>query len=130
MTKARDFLADNGLAIRGARGKFSKEAKAFLAKAIETGETFEDWNENGRIIPVHTPRVPKSTVARRSVGKAATPSVVRIREENVISLIDDRGTLINVGQCSQGHAISRCTCATIKPAAYFNAQDWEIIVKR
>lgn len=126
MTTARDFLADNGLAIRGARGKFSKEAKAFLAKAIETGSKFDDWNENGRIIPVHTPRVPKTTVSRKPIG-AAAPSVVRVREENAIALIDDRGTLINIGQCSQGHTITRCTCKTITPAAYFNAQDWEIV---
>lgn len=42
MQTRRDYLADKGLAIRGARGKFSNAAKEELAKAVAAGVKFSD----------------------------------------------------------------------------------------
>jgi hypothetical protein len=128
MTTAREFLAKNKLAIAGARGKFSKPALEFLNKAIAEGQTFSDWDANGRIKPVHVKRTPKTIVtSHKRVNLAAKPTVVRLREENALQVLDDRGTIINIGQCSQGHTITRCTCSTITPPAYLKAHQWEIV---
>ena len=67
---ARDFLADNNLAIRGARGKLSNAAKAELAKALAKGIKFSDWNELGKIKvePVGKPRKAKVEGAPKVVA--------------------------------------------------------------
>lgn len=42
MQTRRDYLASKGLAIAGARGKFSNAAKEELTKALASGMTFSD----------------------------------------------------------------------------------------
>lgn len=45
--KARDYLAGKGLAIAGARGKFSNAAKAELDRVMGEGMKFSDWPKPG-----------------------------------------------------------------------------------
>lgn len=150
---AREWLAARKLAIAGARGKFSKDALKALNKAIAEGQSFSDWDENGRIKPVHVPRgsKPKPVVAKPAVmddeevedfdfdieEESKPRKVYRVRpieeqmpfvrKENVLSVIDAEGVLMNVGQCSQGHAIRRCTCSDIQPPKWMKAELFELL---
>lgn len=108
--KARDWLVKQGLAKQG-RGRFSREAKAALAKAIEEGMTFSDF----KLTADETPKVTKVE------HRATAPLVVRepVRANRVMWGID-RGTesshsplLIAVstcGSCSRG--VAYCNCNT------------------
>lgn len=132
MQTARDYLADQNLAIRGARGKFSHEAKAALAAALKSGIKFSDWDENGRILPVRTPRGSKRavvTVAPSAEGvvtespapkpkqfstqcapkaRVSTP----VREETAIKVVDRFGITIKVDHCSKcSSSVRMCRCA-------------------
>jgi hypothetical protein len=95
---ARDFLADNGLAIRGARGKFSKEAKAFLAKAQAEGKVFADAKTAGV----------QATPVRKAVVLGAP---VRVRKETMIRVVESDGTTIHIDWCFNcARSVGQCGC--------------------
>ena len=136
---ARDYLADHGLAIRGARGKFSLEAHARLKAFIDGGGELSDWNHNGRIkltpeIKERKPRVmkqPKETVAKAkaSIAKPVVDYVApkapvikttinNVRKENTIHLVYENGEIINQDMCWKGHSVRRCTCSEVLPREF------------
>lgn len=84
MQTARDFLVKANLAKPG-RGKFSNEAKEYLAEAIRDGHKFSDWDENGR---VSVSNAEKNKFEKR-LAPEVTPApkskpFVRYREETEI----------------------------------------------
>lgn len=132
--KARDFLADNNLAKRGARGKFSKEAREFLKIAIDRGEKFEDWNENGRILPNKIKSVANAPTAPKLLRKHATGIDVTqykpVREENTMRIVSHQGHTINIDTCSSCiKSIRYCRCETMFPPAYLDAREWSLVVR-
>lgn len=130
--KARDFLADHQLAKRSARGKFSNEAKQFLAKAIAEGKTFEDWNANGRILvdqkPKPLPAAPK--LIRKSATGINISQYKPVRTENTMRIISEEGHTINIDTCNTCiKSIRYCRCAKMSPPAYMNAREWSLVVR-
>ena len=96
MNTAREYLAGKGLAIAGARGKFSKAAHEELARALSAGMKFSDWPKSGVATPRKVSNVaknsPKVSVTRNSgAGHSATeteylsPSDFRFPEEDYIA---------------------------------------------
>lgn len=126
--KARDWLAAQGLAIAGARGKFSTPAIAALNKALADGEGFDDWDEQGRKQPQPRERViylnkpkPEPRVIRKpkefsTVNAPIVKSLPFVRVENTLSIVDN-GVTINVDHCKNGHSIRRCECRKIEAPA-------------
>lgn len=57
MQTRREYLADKGLAIAGARGKFSNAAKEELARAYASGMTFSD--DEAKVKPAKATGAPK-----------------------------------------------------------------------
>lgn len=96
MKTAREYLAGKGLAIAGARGKFSKAAHAELDRALSAGMKFSDWPKSGVATPRKASNVtknsPKVSATRNSaVGHSATeteylsPSDFRFPEDDYIA---------------------------------------------
>jgi NAD-dependent dihydropyrimidine dehydrogenase PreA subunit len=122
MTTARDYLASKGLAIAGARGKFSHAAKAELTRALNEGVTFEDWDGNGRVKAVAAnPRVrnePRTITIDGEVfiepepaPRTPIPPAPIRREETIIQVIDRFGIKVNLDHCHQcGRCVQKCAC--------------------
>lgn len=87
MQSARDFLVKANLAKPG-RGKFSNEAKEHLKQAIADGQSFTDWDENGRISvsPNEKNRIEKraDVIESAPVIPKRRPDYVRYREESQV----------------------------------------------
>lgn len=72
MTTAREYLASKGLAIAGARGKFSNAAKAELDRVLGEGMKFSDWPKAGTA-PVARSTSGRPAPATRAVSNVVTP---------------------------------------------------------
>lgn len=70
----RDWLAKQGLAIAGSRGKFSNAAKAALAKADSEGYQFLDGPSPSGPLPL------KTTISKAGGQKEETPVVSDVRQ--------------------------------------------------
>lgn len=127
MQTARDFLVKANLAKPG-RGKFSNEAKAHLNEAINNGQKFSDWDENGRvtisnvekskfekrIAPVDEPPV-------RKINRAAT---VRYREESQVVFTHPKHGRIVVLDTLEGKPI--WAIEKIKTPSWLKEYTWEL----
>lgn len=110
--KARDWLVKQGLAKQG-RGRFSREAKAALAKAISEGMSFSDFKLTGDEAP---------KVQRVAEFRTATPVVVDrqpFRTQKVVWAVD-KGTkpshaplVVTLDSCAGcSKSISYCGCSS------------------
>lgn len=86
MQTRREYLADKGLAIAGARGKFSNAAKEELARAMAAGIKFSDDIEKAAA----TPRVPRERVPAPAESEYVSPSDYRFPESEY-KLLDKSG---------------------------------------
>lgn len=141
MTTARDYLATKGLAIAGARGKFSHAAKAELTRALNEGVTFEDWNHNGRVKAVSAnPRVHNKEVKTITIDGEVfvepapaprtpiPPAPVR-RDETMIQVIDQFGIKINIDHCTVcTRSVRKCACRKGPQVGAWLAKDAQSIV--
>lgn len=81
MKTKREWLASQGLAIAGARGKFSNAAKEALAKAEASGMQFSD-SPNATTAPkVTKPKAPAPVVSTAADSLYLSPSDFRFPEE-------------------------------------------------
>ncbi len=134
MTTARNWLADQNLAIRGAKGKFSTIALAALARHIQAGNKFEDWDANGRVKPgatgTETVRVVKIKPAR--VSTLIKRDMHAVRRESKMRIVDKRGTIIvldtHSGKDSCNRPIKFCMCKNLKPPHYIDVASFSIEV--
>lgn len=78
MQTRREYLADKGLAIAGARGKFSNAAKEELTRALAAGMTFSDDVSVKPATP--KPTVEKTTVPAPTDTPYVSPSDYRFPE--------------------------------------------------
>lgn len=128
---AREYLVELGLASPG-RGKFSKVAKEALAKAIEDGKSFSDWDEAGSLTArsrrTRMVYIPSDQPAPKPEAKPK-PKVNYIREENRLRIVDNNGVTMDLEFCSLGHSIQMCTCKTVYAPVYFNAVSSQLIIK-
>lgn len=136
MIKARDFLADNDLAIRGAKGRFSREAIAFLIKSYKEGQRFSDWTPPAGTLPKPKPApapapVQKIEPVKPKRIKPLDVSVYKpVRKENTLRIIDEFGVTINLDTCTNCiKSIRNCRCKTIVPPAYLNATEWSLVTR-
>lgn len=100
--KARDYLASKGLAIAGARGKFSNAAKAELDRVMGEGMKFSDWPKVGTApVPSKSGGPTKSSpVAQQSPGDSPYlyPSDFRFPEAEYIAK-DNKGNKYSMREC-------------------------------
>jgi len=94
MQTARDWLAERGLAIAGARGKFSNAAHKALEKAAAEGVTWSDWpKDKTSTRPVV--KVEKTTTVRASAHTGDYPFLtndeLNYPEENYRAVERDSG---------------------------------------
>lgn len=130
MTKARDFLADHNLAIRTARGKFSNEAKEFLQLAIADGQKFEDWNENGRVLPNSVKAVAPPKLVRKYATGIDVSQYKPVRKENTMRIISEQGHTINIDTCGTCvRSIRYCQCSKMAPPAYMQGLEWSLVLR-
>lgn len=128
--KARDWLADQNLAKRGAKGKFSTVAMQALAKHIAAGNTFDDWDKNGRIKPVtngdEIVRTVKMPVQR--VTPIIKTDRVAIRGANKMRVVDTNGAVIildtHTGKDSCNKPIRFCSCKNLRPPHYIDVESF------
>lgn len=127
MTK-REWLAERGLAIPGARGKFSRDAIAAIAaeeKRCSDENIPLPWTEKEKPVPGKRGRKPKTSkgitqfeksqgIEEESVLKRQDYNVIvsppKRREETEAWVIDQNGFLVGImfcGGCQK--SISRCT---------------------
>lgn len=127
---AREYLVELGLASPG-RGKFSKVAKEALAKAIEDGQTFSDYDEKGsttaRTRRTRMVYIPSAQPVPRV--EKPKPKINYLREENRLRIVDSNGVTMDLEFCSLGHKIQMCTCKTVYAPVYFNAVSTQLIIK-
>lgn len=118
---AREWLAARNLAKPGTRGIFSKEAKAALVQAMKDGVQFADWNEQGRIKSMHTPRKSAVVVTVRGqeievmeeprVERKPIPPSPRRREETIVKITDHNGTVTKLDHCQLcTRSVQKCGC--------------------
>lgn len=100
--KAREYLASKGLAIAGARGKFSNAAKVELDRAMAAGTKFSDWPKSGTApVPSKSGGPTKSTA---SVATSPTespylyPSDFRFPEAEYVAK-DAKGNKYSMREC-------------------------------
>lgn len=108
----REWLAMQGLAIAGARGKFSHKAKAALAKAYADGIDIASLEYQPTAKTVTKQKTEPNVIKKISIIKPAE----KVRDNDIMWAID-RGTkpgmsdlviaITNCGGC--GKTISRCT---------------------
>lgn len=124
MTTARDYLAGKGLAIAGARGKFSNAAKEELARSLAAGMTFSDWPK-GVTAPVKSSPVSKDGAKREAkpVGQNAGdsayvfPSDFRF-PEGKYEAKDATGKRYSVRECCNTCRVSLTNHACNTPSIY------------
>jgi hypothetical protein len=98
--KARDYLAGKGLAIAGARGKFSNAAKAELDRVMGEGMKFSDWPK-GSTAPVPSKSGgPTKAVPVPSAGDSPYlyPSDFRFPEDEYVAK-DAKGKRYSMREC-------------------------------
>lgn len=118
--KARDYLAGKGLAIAGARGKFSNAAKEELASALSAGMKFSDWPKDGTA-PVPSKSAGPSKAAevapKASDSLYVSPSDFRFPEGDYIAKGSD-GKKYSMRECCNTCRVSLTNHACNSPTIY------------
>ncbi len=126
MQKARDYLVELGLAIPGARGKFSVNAKKALQEAMANGIKFADYDERGSTTRRRIVFIPSDQpMPGKEAAKKKNPT---LRAENRLRITDSNGITMDLEYCSLGHEIQMCSCKTVYAPAYFNAVSSQLII--
>lgn len=122
----REYAASLGLAIAGARGKFSKAANEAINKARAEGMTFSDDDK-----PVSTPRLAPvggtSEPVRASIPPVTEspylyPSDFRFPEGEyrAVAVIDGKRTVFGMRECCNNCRVSLTNHACDNPTIYGN----------
>lgn len=88
MPTKREWLADKGLAIAGARGKFSNAAKEALAAAEEAGIVFSDSTPTARPAPKGGDK-PEPKPKPAGISDYLFPSDFRYPEDEYVAVARD-----------------------------------------
>jgi len=112
----RDYLASLNppLAIAGARGRFSKAAKAELVRARAAGMTFA---EKGPVVSNSDGEIPRQSYEPVVYPKIKSPPIVR--DIKSVKGYTQEGFLVETGNCMKClNHVSRCPCkAGIYPSS-------------
>lgn len=126
MQTARDFLVKANLAKPG-RGKFSNEAKAHLNEAINNGQKFSDWDENGRVTISNVEKSKfekRATESKPVTRKINRPATVRYREESQVVFTHPKHGRIVVLDTLEGKPI--WAIEKIKTPSWLKEYTWEL----
>lgn len=119
MQTKRDWLASKGLAIAGARGKFSNAAKEALAKAELEGMKFSDSTTGAKSSPVVTKASkpePKSPIE----SPYLFPSDFRFPEAEYIAvgMVDGKRKVYSMRECCNVCRVSLTNHLCDTPSVY------------
>lgn len=89
MPTKREWLAEKGLAIAGARGKFSNAAKEALAKAEAEGVVFSDSTPTARPAAKPTGDKPEPKPKSAGISDYLFPSDFRFPENEYVAVARD-----------------------------------------
>lgn len=108
----REWLAEQGLAEIGKRGRFSKEANEAWAKYISESGIVIEANLNATPKPTEPEEVPESHYDGFRYARRTPPEKAPVRKENSAYAVGAYGTLINFGNCfGCKERIQFCECA-------------------
>lgn len=120
MQSRRDWLASQGLAIAGARGKFSNAAKAALAKAETEGMQFSD-SPNSPTAPKATkPKAPAPVVSTAADSLYLSPSDFRFPEDEYKAVEVGSKKTHSMRECCNRCRVSLTNHACDKPTIHGN----------
>lgn len=129
---ARDHLAGLGLAIAGARGRFSGDAKEHLNNDLAQGCTFYDWPKDG----VKATAIPRTNTSNDNNSNtfvhdpriAVEPT--QLWDETLIKFMGQDGKEIGFKEVCVNckHSLGWCGCPA--PARPFDHETFQTITRR
>lgn len=133
MQTRREWLAERGLAIAGARGKFSNEAKAALEKAKGEGVKWSDGEGTVPRVKSSVPKASNSVAKEESTGIVDLP-VYRYTEEDyrAYQLVDGKKVERSLRSACNGCGLSLVVCYCPEPviAALDGSSSVRVYVER